>query len=237
MYYWNSVLLLFRPFIKASIAGTDISPGKICHDASIQISELFAKYRELYGLTGITFCQLNCLITACTLHIMHIPAPKINAHLKNACEALQELAPRNQFARRGIDVIDSLIRKWNIILPTEVELALYSDPYLAAETDRDPESSGNTGINPKRRSISNPSALVPPKRQRLQPLQQNVGLERRDIGAGRPNNLLFVPFPDQPAPLLVPTHQNDKTAVKGDEDIIRGLEGLSFTGDWRYDRF
>lgn len=238
MFYWNSVLLLFRPFVKARIAETDMSPGEICHNASIKISELFALHQGLYGLNGISFCQLSCLVTACTVLIMNLPAPKTITHLKNACDALHQLAPRNLYAQRGIDVIDSLVQKWNIILPGEVEQALNRDVYMAASAEQSIEASDTSTTVPKRRSVSGPSTVTPQKRPRLRPLEHYVAPEKNERSSGDAvSKYLFVPFPDQPTPILVPIHGNDDIGSKIDEEIVSGLEGLSFTGDWRYDRF
>jgi len=127
MYYHTAVLLLFRPFLKATIDYSDVVPRDVCREAANMISDLWQEHHSMYGLSGIYMFQVHCLLTACTLHIINVPTISANRHLTQACNIFQELIPRNEWARSSLVVLRGLAEKWRLVLPLEVEEAMYRD--------------------------------------------------------------------------------------------------------------
>lgn len=127
MYYHTAVLLLFRPFLKATIDYSDVVPRDVCREAANMISDLWQEHHSVYGLSGIYMFQVHCLLTACTIHIINVPTISANRHLTQACNIFQELISRNEWARSSLVVLRGLAEKWRLVLPLEVEEAMYRD--------------------------------------------------------------------------------------------------------------
>lgn len=171
MYYHAAVLLLFRPFLKAKFTQTDIAPSEVCRAAAASISELFAQHRRLYDTVGIYTFQLHCLLTACTIHVINIPAIAATSYLTAACNHFHDLARWNEWATGSLTIIKGLVQKWSIILPGEAELALYRSHHemvagnLAAEHRTGPQAEV---FRPSKRMYNlNPSTSNIPKKQKL----------------------------------------------------------------------
>lgn len=137
MYYHAAVLLLFRPFLKARFTESDVSPQEICRMSANKISNLFAQHRQLYGLDGLLTFQLHCLLAACTIHIIKLPSISATTQLAASCNSFQDMVKHNGWATGSLDIIRGLVQKWKIVLPLEVEAALY----------RDEDAPGSTGGN------------------------------------------------------------------------------------------
>ena len=127
MYYHTAVLLLFRPFLKATIDYSDVVPREVCREAANMVSDLWQEHYSIYGLSGIYMFQVHCLLTACTLHIINVPTISATRHLTRACAIFQELIPRNDWARSALVILRGLAEKWRLVLPLEVEEAMYRD--------------------------------------------------------------------------------------------------------------
>lgn len=128
MYYHSAVLLLFRPFLKAKIINSpDIVPRDVCRQSANEISKLFNQHRQSFGMNGLCMFQVHCLLTACTIHIINIPTISATERFTTACICLQELTDRNQWALSCLKILRGLVEKWSLILPQEVEEALYRD--------------------------------------------------------------------------------------------------------------
>ncbi|KAF2757070.1 hypothetical protein EJ05DRAFT_501611 [Pseudovirgaria hyperparasitica] len=125
MYYHAAVLLLFRPFLKATFTESNLSPRDVCRRSANYISDIFAQHRRMYGLSGLYTFQVHCLLTACTIHIINIPAIASSTYLTAACNSFQDLVTRNEWAVGSLNIIRGLVQKWNIVLPIEAENALY----------------------------------------------------------------------------------------------------------------
>ncbi|KAF2142065.1 uncharacterized protein K452DRAFT_26023 [Aplosporella prunicola CBS 121167] len=233
MYYHAAVLLLFRPFLKAELTDSDISPREICRTSANAISDLFAQHRQLYGLVGIFTFQMHCLLTACTIHIINLPSVSATNHLAFACNSFQDLVKQNAWAAGSLNIIKGLVQKWQIVLPTEVENTLYRNQGDVA-TAFDFSSSGNDqaeAYRPEKRSMSlNPSTQVVPKRRRI------TSVESRE----QPSNYFFSPFPNQPPPLLGPIHTSTSGDVEWNDEVSKmsqKVDGLNFFGDDGFDPF
>jgi len=81
----------------------------------------------MYGLAGIYTFQVHCLFTACTIHIINLPTIAATNYFVQACNILQELIPRNDWAKSSIIILRSLVERWELILPQDAEEALYRD--------------------------------------------------------------------------------------------------------------
>jgi hypothetical protein len=127
MYYHTALLLLFRPFLKAKIDYSDVVPREVCREAANMISDLWQQHRRIYGLSGIYMFQVHCLLTACTIHVINVPTISATRHLTTACNIFQDLIPRNGWARSAVTILRGLAEKWRLVLPLEVEEAMYRD--------------------------------------------------------------------------------------------------------------
>ena len=244
MYYHTAVLLLFRPFLKAKFTESDISPSDVCRQSANQISDIFAQHRRLYDTTGISTFQLHCLLTACTIHIINLPALSSASYLTAACNHFQDLVPRNDWAASALSVIKGLIEKWTIILPQETESALYR-PFPSSATSIPPfpdeistdlfRPSTTSTTTSKRAAFLQPDNPLQKRQRLLAPRSEVGGREPRD----QPVNYLFAPFPNQPAPLLGPIHTSTTVGVgterrRWNEEVSRVagvFDGLRFEGE------
>jgi hypothetical protein len=162
MYYHAAVLLLFRPFLKAKFTQSDLTPSDVCRQAAASISDLFFEHRRLYDTVGIYTFQLHCLLTACTIHIINIPAIASTSYLTQACNHFHDLARWNEWATGSLTIIKGLVQKWSIILPVEAEMALYrtqrgDDMHVeSGVTDGDPGPRAEIFRSPKRMAFLNP---------------------------------------------------------------------------------
>jgi hypothetical protein len=165
MYYHAAVLLLMRPFLKAKFTHSDISPSDVCRQAAAAISDIFAQHRRLYHTVGIYTFQLHCLLTACTIHIINIPAISSTTCLTAACNHFHDLSRWNKGANGSLDTIKGLVQKWIIILPLEAEEALYRN---SEEKGQDDVNMGQQDVfkSAKRSAFLGPSNNVL-KRQKL----------------------------------------------------------------------
>lgn len=240
MYYHAAVLLLFRPFLKAKFTESDVSPREVCRQSANAISDIFAQHRRLYDLVGIYTFQVHCLLTACTIHIINVPTISSTNYLTAACDSFQDLVHRNEWATGSLNIIKGLVQKWNIILPIEAETALYRNQEVLSSFDfgsgsgsqSSPSSASGASVSrpEKRAHFLNPSSQVMQKRQRLAPRETSA----------QPMNYLFVPFPNQPAPLLGPIHTSTSADTEWNYElnkVAQGFDGLNFSGDDWFDPF
>jgi hypothetical protein len=250
MYYHAAVLLLFRPFIRAKFTESDISPSDLCRQSASHISDLFALHLSLYGSTGIYTFHIQCLLAACIMHIINLPAISAAAALTTACKNFHQLIVRNTWALGSLNVIKGLIQKWNIILPGEVEDALYQAqtdlPETIAKLYDDFTAPQAELFRPAKRSaFLNPSSEALQKRQRLAPVQGSGSEDSASPGNAPANrdqqpNYLFAPFPNQPAPLLGPVHTSTSTDMEWIDDLAKvaqDFDGMKFEGDGWFDPF
>lgn len=125
MYYHAAVLLLFRPFLRAKFTESAISPADLCRQAATSLSDLFARHLALYGATGVFTFHLQGLLAACTIHLINLPAIASAAALTAAAHSLTALVHRNAWALAALRLIRALVRRWGIVVPGELEAALY----------------------------------------------------------------------------------------------------------------
>jgi hypothetical protein len=257
IYYQAAVLLLFRPFLRAKFTESDISPSEVCRQSANNISELISKHLSLYGVTGLYTFHVQCLLAACTIHIINLPAISSSVALTAACNQFHKLIPHNTWALGSLNVIRGLIRKWSIILPGDVEEALYQShadiPQSILIQFEDPAAPQTELLRPaKRASFLNNSSDVMQKRQRLAPVHgsgsgSSVSSSSGNGGAGGQGAIkehtpkfLFAPFPNQPAPLLGPIHTSTGAETEQHDElskVAQDFDGLKFEGDGLFDPF
>jgi hypothetical protein len=260
MYYHAAVLLLFRPFLKAKFTDSDISPREVCRAAANAISDIFAQHRHLYGLVGIYTFQVHCLLTACTIHVINLPAIASTAYLTAACNSFQDLIPRCEWAAGCLNILKGLVQKWHIILPLEAETALYRNSELLAdrgfftpqsepideesgEQSTQPSSSYTQPQSPSSDPTFSPFALDqpggPPQKRPHYPLPSSQIMQKRQRLQPRQNTLkrasdadyLFAPFPNQPAPLMGPIHTSEGVRRGSGEVFGKGKGRVEIGGD------
>ncbi|QDS72658.1 hypothetical protein FKW77_002666 [Venturia effusa] len=255
MYYHAAVLLLMRPFLKAKFTHSEISPSDVCRQAAAQISEIFAQHRRLYQTIGIYTFQLHCLLTACTIHIINLPAIASTDFLTAACHHFHDLSFWNQGANGSLDTIKGLVQKWTIILPIPVEEALYRNSGEVPPADDASMGQQDPFQSTKRAAF--PGPISGQKRQRLNMRPGHEGNEPsgsggpggsiapttaigRDTPSGesssspvlRPprdqqqTNYLFAPFPNQPAPLLGPIHTSTSAETQRLDEMVQVAQGF-----------
>jgi hypothetical protein len=126
MYYHAAVLLLFRPFLRATLTDSSLTPADLCRRAAVAISDHFARHMALYGTTGVYTFHLQGLLAACTIHLVNLPAISAAAALTAAAHSLAALVRRNAWAAAALRLVRALVRRWGIVVPGELEAALYA---------------------------------------------------------------------------------------------------------------
>ena len=195
MYYHAAVLLLFRPFLRAKFTESAITPADICRQAATALSDLFARHLALYGATGVYTFHLQGLLAACTIHLVNLPAISSAAALTAAARSLAALVHRHAWASAALRLIRALVRRWGIVVPGELEAALYSG--AGGEEESPAAAGGGRGEAPSRRCWSRGGGrLRSDRRRRRRRLQaaEAVGAVARPVGpaAGAP------PPPERP---------------------------------------
>jgi hypothetical protein len=258
MYYHAAVLLLFRPFLKAKFTQSDISPQEVCRASAAAISQIFDQHRRRYDSIGMYTLQIHCLLAACTVHVINVPAIASTQYLTVAANHFHHLASLNGWAAECISILIDLIAKWNIVLPMEAEVALY-------QTGTASPSDTSEGIRNKRSATGAPS--VPPIPQPKKPKLAVPRMLSQSSGGSLPNsdpsrrpsllpetssassssqlNYLFNPVPNQPTPLLAPFHTSnfvDAAMLQGQmmQYSLSDFDGMTFDlggGEGWFDTF
>lgn len=176
MYYHAAVLLLFRPFLRAKFTESDLVPSELCRQSAVAISKMFEQHLALYNTTGLYTFQLQCLLAACTIHLVNLPAISSTTALHNAINSFHLLVSKNTWALGSLKLIKDLVVRWNIILPGDVEATLYRPhpevPNSLREHLEDPAAPQADPVHgTKRAAFLNPSSQVLQKRQKLAPVK------------------------------------------------------------------
>ncbi|XWW98407.1 hypothetical protein V2A60_006407 [Cordyceps javanica] len=143
MQYHFSILLLFRPFIRLVISGSEIIPKEVCLQSASSINTLLRCYAQLYTLRRTpTFLPQFILASSITLLAIGIMDahpnadgsgividPSIVDNVQQGMDGLAEIAPCHQFAEQAVNILRRLAQKWNIHLNTDLEPTLDPDTY------------------------------------------------------------------------------------------------------------
>ncbi|KAJ6262074.1 hypothetical protein Dda_2878 [Drechslerella dactyloides] len=122
-------LLLFRPFLKGnspspSAFPANLSPKRICINASTAISKLLRLYKRTYGLKQIPNIVVYIALSACTIHLMNLPAKTAKRDIVQGIKCLEEIAEYWLCAKRALIILKVLSLKYSIELPDEAEVVL-----------------------------------------------------------------------------------------------------------------
>jgi hypothetical protein len=128
MFFQLLFIHLFRPFLKytrtTSPLPHTVNPSKLCTRAAAMISKLLRLYKRSHGLRQI--CNIAVYIThsACIIHLLDLPAKNARRDIIHGIKHLEETAEGWISARRTLNILAMLARKWNIELPEEAEVVL-----------------------------------------------------------------------------------------------------------------
>ena len=219
MWFHCSVLLLFRPFMRAKITDSDIDPFSVCRSSANSISEIYAGYQELYDSEGLHVLPVQCLLSACTIHVLNIHAyPDSFSHLMQTLDLCNKIKGRQPWANAVFHVIRNLAEEMNVELPQEA-LDLLNDQSEAEAwvlTDRT-----SSLYRPTKELFLNPGTRIYPSEG-----SDTIAAAIRD----RIGDYLFLPFPNQPQPWLEPVANDSDDQLEDSPldvgDIQTQFEGL-----------
>ncbi|KAF3902951.1 hypothetical protein ABW20_dc0101283 [Dactylellina cionopaga] len=121
-------LLLFRPFLKVNPGSAafpaNLSPKRICINASTAISKLLRLYKKTYGLKQICNIAVYIALSACTIHLMNLPTKTAKRDIILGVKCLEEIAEYWLCAKRALIIVKVLSLKYSIELPMEAEVVL-----------------------------------------------------------------------------------------------------------------
>jgi hypothetical protein len=137
MYYHFAILLLFRPFITLSIAGSKISPRHACFEAANNISALLQSYSQLYTLRRTPSFIPHFILTSAILHLsiapslssplnqpqsQLLPATHVTDAIIQTFADLVAIAPCHRSAKRAYYLISILAEKEKIFAPMSLDV-------------------------------------------------------------------------------------------------------------------
>jgi hypothetical protein len=139
MYYHFAILLLFRPFIKLRIIGSQVLPKDVCSQAADAIQGLLRAYANLYTLRRTPSFVPYFVLTSAIMHLAiaatsiqakqraespsppNNPAeagakvePRVSDFISQGIKDLIEMAPCHHFAEQALNILRYLAKKWNI---------------------------------------------------------------------------------------------------------------------------
>ncbi|KAK6348795.1 hypothetical protein TWF730_009565 [Orbilia blumenaviensis] len=160
-------LLLFRPFLKVNPGSAsfpaNLSPKRICINASTTISKLLRLYKRTYGLKQICNIAVYIALSACTIHLMNMPTKTAKRDIVQGVKCLEEIAEYWLCAKRALIIIKVISTKYAIELPPEAEVVFsridttgemfgFSVRDLFGTTQKSESPPGQTGRPPSARA-------------------------------------------------------------------------------------
>jgi hypothetical protein len=181
MFFHLQYIHLFKAFLKytpeTSPLPTHVSPWRMCSVNAGAISKLMRLYKKMYDLRQICNIAVYMEQTACTIHILHLPAGgTAKRDIIHGVKHLEEIAEDWLCARRALSTLSVLARKWKIELPEEAALVLQrtDEKYgtvnisdvpspnrsvpSAATSPQSPHTNGKDQYNTPPNQYSNPAA-------------------------------------------------------------------------------
>lgn len=131
LYYHFAVLLLFRPFIRLRIIGSQLLLKDICSQAADAIQRLARSYSKLYTLrrtpSFIPYFMFASVTTQLAVGASSMQIdPEITIADRRVCEAvtygivhLTDTAPYHYFAKQALYIVYNLAQRWNLVLDIE----------------------------------------------------------------------------------------------------------------------
>ena len=128
MFFQLLFIHLFRPFLKynqtSSPLPANVSPRKMCTHAATMISKLLRLYRRNYGLRQICNIAVYICHSACTIHLLNLPDKNARRDIVHGLKHLEEIAEGWLVARRTLNILSILVRRWRIEIPEEAVAVL-----------------------------------------------------------------------------------------------------------------
>lgn len=138
MYYHFATLLLFLPFIKLRITGSEISPREVCLQAANAIQDFLTSYSRLYTLKWVPAFMPYLALASSIMHLAQMAetvqmnklgtAVKTDSHpfetVKQGIAKLTEMTPCHHIAGKALHLLRYLAKKWNVIVDIETGAAL-----------------------------------------------------------------------------------------------------------------
>lgn len=123
MLHQASIIYLFRPFIRINLAELPAKPRDICLDAANSICDTFVLYQQRHPLLFTVSMMAQLLLFASTIFLLDLSSPSSEAALIRCVLGMRELRTW-KISEDAFEVIRSLARRWNIILPPSVTAIL-----------------------------------------------------------------------------------------------------------------
>ncbi|KAF5697412.1 nitrogen assimilation transcription factor nirA [Fusarium mundagurra] len=143
MYYHFAILLLFGPFVKLRITGSEVLPRDVCLQAAGAIQGLLTSYSRLYTLKwapafvpyfALASSIMHLVVMAGTVQINKFDtAVRTDPHLfeavKQGIARFAEMTPRHHIAEQALHLLRYLAKKWNVDVYIETGAALDPEEY------------------------------------------------------------------------------------------------------------
>lgn len=114
--------------MKLDLQAIGLYPREICNYCATEISSLMNALRGMYGLRRISLSVTVILLSASTVHLLHLPSQTSATHLTQALHDLQAMSVNHRYAGCCIEIIHRLANQWGIALP---ESARAMTPFLS----------------------------------------------------------------------------------------------------------
>ncbi|KAL5585841.1 hypothetical protein FOVSG1_013533 [Fusarium oxysporum f. sp. vasinfectum] len=138
MYYHFATLLLFSPFVKLRIIGSNVSPRDVCLQAANAIQDFLTSYSRLYTLKwapsfvpyfALASSIMHLALTAGTVQINKLDTtvradPHLSEAVKQGIARLSEMTSCHDIAEQGLHLLRYLAKKWDIVVNIETGAAL-----------------------------------------------------------------------------------------------------------------
>ncbi|KAK7422240.1 Nitrogen assimilation transcription factor nit-4 [Neonectria punicea] len=154
MFFHLQYIHLFRPFLKyapsASPLPPHVSPRRICTANAGAISKLLRLYKKLWNLRQICNIAVYMVHSACTIHLLNLPEKTARRDIIHGVKHLEEIAEDWLCARRTLNILSVLARKWNCELPEDAAFVLQraDEKYGTYSTSDVPSPLSHTGSSP-----------------------------------------------------------------------------------------
>ena len=130
------------------------------------ISKLIRIYKRTHGLRQIVNIAVYILHSACTIHLLNLPEKNAERDIIHGVKHLEEIAESWICARKTLDILHVVSRRWNIELPKEAEKV-----FVRAEAKFGPIHSPKSDTSPPisaRPSVSNSTSTTLQQQQQYQ---------------------------------------------------------------------
>ena len=170
MFFQLLFIHLFRPFLRykppTSPLPSHVSPRKLCTQAASMISKLLRLYKRTYGLRQIVNIAVYILHSACTIHLLNLPEKNAERDIIHGVKHLEEIAESWICARKTLDILHTVSRRWEVPLPAEAEKV-----FARAEAKFGPVSSPKSDASPPMTSYGLSGARASQQHQAQPPRQ------------------------------------------------------------------